>query len=461
MSYRRASRAVTARPLALAAPPRRGASARGLALLALAAWLLLPLPFARGQDGSALRAAVPLDADLAFVARDGRLAWLPAGATEARRHGGPETEHAFPAWSPDGRRIAALARAAGEARVVVLEPGRAPGDAPRVATWFDEPGAPAIYLDWSRDGRALLVLAGDAESGFTLRRVDAGGDAVLARGAPLYWDQGPDGRLLVHVAGGARAGVRLLAPDGEVLRELAADGAFRSPAVSSDGRWLAFGERRAGDVRRVVVERAEGGAAIGGEGPPRLGDDPDRRALDHRGLAAFAWHPSRPLLALTRPLNDAPHAFGPLGALDADDGLFEPWLDLPVLAFWWAPNGRRLAVLAGNAPAPARVAGAADGARLVPVQRQGPGFRVGLLDPASGSVERWTPVAPSAGFLRDRLPHVDQYARSHRLWSPDGGAFALTTQDAEGRPTIAILERDGRLREVVAGAMPAFPPPPR
>jgi dipeptidyl aminopeptidase/acylaminoacyl peptidase len=453
---------LTARSVAVPVPPRRGAAARGpalLALLALAA--LLALSVARGQATSALRAAAPLDADLAFVARDGRLAWLPAGATEARRHGGPETEHAFPAWSPDGRRIAALARSRGGARVVVLEPGGGPGGAPRVATWFDEPGAPAIYLDWSRDGRALLVLAGDAESGFTLRRVDASGDAVLARGAPLYWDQAPDGRLLVHVGGGAHAGVRLLTPDGEVLRELAAEGAFRSPAVSADGRWLAFAERGAGDVRRVVVERASGGTGAAGEGPPRLGDDPDRRALDHRGLAAFAWHPARPLLALTRPLNDAPHAFGPLGALDADDGLFEPWLDLPVLAFWWAPDGRRLAVLAGDAPAPERVARAADGARLVPVQRRAPGFRLGLLDPATGAVQRWTPVAPSAGFLRDRLPHADQYARSHRSWSPDGRLFALTTQDAEGRPTIAILEGDGRLRELVAGAMPAFPPPAR
>jgi dipeptidyl aminopeptidase/acylaminoacyl peptidase len=448
---------VTARPLAVAAPPRRGASARRLALLALAACLVLP--FARGQDPSALRAAVPLDADLAFVARDGRLAWLPAGATEASRYGGPSTEHAFPAWSPDGRRLAALARGGGGARVVVLEPTDGPRGAPRVATWFDEPDAPAIYLDWSRDGRSLLVLAGDAGSGFTLRRVDADGDVVLARGAPLYWDQAPDGRLLVHVGAGERAGVRLLAEDGEVLREVAPGGAFRSPAVSSDGGWLAFAERRPGDVRRVVVERAGAGPPSQAEAPPRLGETPDRRALDHRGLAAFAWHPNRSILALTRPLRDAPHTFGPLGALDAEDGLFEPWLDLPVLAFWWAPDGRRLAVLAGDAPAPERVAGAEGRPRLRPVQRAAPAFRLGLLDPATGAVERWTPLAPFAGFLRERLPHADQYARSHHLWSPDGRAFAVSLQDAEGRPTIAILERDGRLREVVAGSMPAFPPP--
>jgi hypothetical protein len=416
---------------------------------------------ARGQEGAGerepLRASAAASADLAFVARDGGLAWLPAGATEARRLGPPGPRHVFPVWSPDGRRLAAIARDAEGARVVVAAPRDAGGAG--VEVWFDRPDAPAIYLDWSSDRRSLLVLAVDAEAGFALHRVTAGSAETLTRGAPLYWDEAPDGRLLVHVGGGPRAGVRLLAPDGEVVREVGPAGAFRSPAWSSDGRWLAYAERASGDVRRVVVERAGGAEGRASErSAPRLGDDPDRRALDHRGLAAFAWHPSRPLLAVARPLNDAPHAYGPLGALDADDGLFTPWLDTTVLAFWWAPDGERLAVLAADAPAPSRIAGPAPGPEARKVQRRAPGFRLGFLNADVGEVARWIPLAPAADFVLERLPHVDQYARSHALWTPDGRAFALAVQDAGGRPSVALLAVGGELREIVPGSMPAFAP---
>ena len=467
MIERAVVRTTARRPPATSVASRRR-SAAPLLLLALVA--LAWLPHARGQEAGRtsdpLRASAAVSADLAFVARDGGLAWLPAGATEARRLGASGPQHAFPVWSPDGRRVAAIARGASGARVVVAEPHGEGGAS--VASWFDRPDAPAIYLDWSSDGRSLLVLAVDAEAGFALHRVTARDADILTRGAPLYWDEGADGRLLVHVGGGPRAGVRRLSPDGEIVREVGPAGAFRSPAVSGDGRWLAFAERATDDVRRVVAERALGvGTPTSAPSAPRLGGDPDRRALDHRGLAAFAWHPSRPLLAVARPLNDAPHAYGPLGVLDADDGRFTPWLDTSVLAFWWAPDGERLAVLAADAPAPSRIAGRAPGgastrvrrsAASTPVQRGAPGFRLGFLDPDDGEVARWIPLTPAADFVLERLPHVDQYARSHALWTPDGRAFALAVQDAEGRPSVALVEVGGDLREIVPGSMPSFSP---
>jgi hypothetical protein len=455
MTERLAVRPTVRRSPVVPAATRGRAAAVLFLVLALAA--LSWAPSARAQEGDLLRAADAVAADLAFVARDGGLAWLPAGATEARRLGASGARHAFPVWSPDGRRVAAVARDANGARVVVAEP-RSDGGA-RVATWFDRSDAPAIYLDWSSDGRSLLVLAVDAEAGFALHRATAGRADVLTRGAPLYWDEGADGHLLVHVGGGPRAGVRVLDPDGEVVREIGSAGAFRSPAWSGDGRWLAFAERASGDVRRVVVQRVGGdGTAAAEPSPSSLAESSGRRELDHRGLAAFAWHPSRPLLAVVRPLTDAPHSYGPLGVLDADDGLFTPWLDTSVLAFWWAPDGARMAVLAADAPAPSRRAGPAPAAASRQVQRSSPGFRVGFLDPATGEVARWIPLAPAADFVRERLPHVDQYARSHAPWTPDGGAFALAVQDAEGRPSVGLLEVGGDLRELVPGSMPAFAP---
>ncbi len=478
--------------------PAGGVAARAALLAATLALLAVGLVLGGARAQGSAEPAPPLPADLAFVAPDGRLAWLPAGATSARPIGSPQAEHAFPAWSPDGRRLAAIARGDGAARAVVLElppasaadaPLDAPADAAavRVATWFDEPGAPVIYLDWSDDGRSLLALVGDAASGFTLRRVGPDGDEILARGAPLYWDQRPGGGLIVHTGGPGAARLFLLDDAGREVAELDAPGFFRSPAASPSGRWLAFAVRGPGDVRRAVVRRAPDAleadaAGAGSAGPddgesggavvPRLGDAAARRELNHRGLTALAWHPRRDLLALTRPLRDAPHAFGPLGGLDADSGLFEPWVEDSVLAFWWAPDGGSLAVLTSGAPgggqlASVPAAGASSlgasparvGLRARPLQARPAGLRLGLVDPAGGGTRWLAEVTPGRTFLAERLPFADQYARSHALWSPDGRWLALGLQDAAGREVIGVIDVEtGEQREVAPGAMPAWSP---
>lgn len=429
-----------------------------------------------------------LPADLAFVAADGGLAWSPAGAPAPRSIGRPGAGYAFPTFAPGGERIAAIERQDGRARaVVVTPPGGADGPAER-QVWFDDPSAPVIYLDWRDDGRALLLLVGDA-AGFTLRVVTPDGAAqVLAQGAPLFWDQGPGG-LVVHVGGPGPARLVRVDEGGEVLASYDAPGAFRSPAVSPSGRWLAYGERTTGDVRRAVIVRDGGTAPTGEPGvtAPRIdgdevpmGDDAVRRALDVLGLTAFAWHPQRDLLALTRPLANVPHSFGPLGGLDATRGLFEPWTDASVLSFAWSPDGRRIGLLATPPPGGERIAadpyvprlaslqrvavpaGAAGGAAPQGAQRlQGGALQlpVGLLDPERGEVAWLGTVVPQASYLNEQVPFFDQYARSHRAWSPDGRYWGLSLVGPDGRDVVALLDaRTGSLHALAPGTAPAFAP---
>jgi len=440
----------------------------------LAAHLLLPLlafaapgwPGAWAQ-GAPDAPAATLPSDLAFVAPDGRLAWLPAGEARIRTIGSPTGRHAFPAWSPDGRRLAVIVRDADGARAEVVDLGVAgagAGGGARRAVWFEEADEPVIYLDWADDGASLLLLVADADAGFRLVRADANGRRTLARGAPLYWDQRADGGVVVHAGGPSGSRLTLVDAAGRETGELPRPGAFRSPAVSPSGDWLAYGAQERDGARRVLVVPAPDATPAASANTDGAAFADGRRALGHRGLSAFAWHPARDLLALTRPLSDVPHSFGPLGGLDAASGRFAPWVDEPVVAFWWSPDGRRVAVLAVDAAGGGPVAGS--GGAPIPVglrraQAEGSAFRLGIVDVDAG-VTRWlATVTPSRTFLSQELPFFDQYARSHARWSPDGTRLALSVRNAAGREAIWIVDvATGTPLELAAGAMPAWPPVP-
>ena len=420
-------------------PPARVAAAL-LAAATLAVGAAQGLP--RG-DGD-----VALAHDLAYVAADGALAVRPADAGPVRTYAAPGATHAFPAWSPDGTRLAAIRRSPAGASLVVVDPTTPDATTPDAAdVWFDEAGANVVYFDWRDDGAAVYLLVSDPATGFALVEATRDGAERLARGAPLFWDQTPDGDLLVHVGGPGPARLFELDPvTGAASGPLAEPGAFRSPAASPSGAWRAYAERAPGDVLRAVVEPT--------------GADAPRRELGHQGLAAFAWAPDRDVLALLRPVTDQPHAFGPLGGLDADTGLFEPWTDATVVAFWWAPTGDRVAVLAVSGPGGGSVAQAAGPRRVAArfVQR-GPAFRLGVVDVAAADTRWLGEVAPSGTFLSQYVPFFDQYARSHAAWSPDGRWLTLPLQGPGGARVAAIDVAAGRVHDLAAGGMPAFPAP--
>ncbi len=61
------------------------------------------------------------------------------------------------------------------------------------------------------------------------------------------------------------------------------------------------------------------------------------------------------------------------------------------------------------------------------------------------------------------LPFFDQYALSHRLWSPDGASFAIPVVAADGSDQVMIVQADGSGARAVARGVVAFwsPPLPR
>ncbi|MBI3764522.1 MAG: PD40 domain-containing protein, partial [Chloroflexi bacterium] len=112
----------------------------------------------------------------------------------------------FPAWSPDGKKIAFV-----ELKVENGEPSAAlytaDRDGKNLVQAFSDPKTVPFYLYWSPDNRNVSFLSSNTgSSGLKLQLVPAGGgDAkTLDAGQPYYWSWSPNGRqVLVHVGGAA------------------------------------------------------------------------------------------------------------------------------------------------------------------------------------------------------------------------------------------------------------------
>lgn len=401
---------------------------------------------------------------IAYVDADGR------PAVRDPRDGGPPVafggglERAqFPVWSSDGNRLAVIVGDIAGGRVDLIDVAR--GDAP--TTIYRPSGRSPIYLAWSPDDRTLAVLANRAGGGLALDLVDVSRalngepDAVraFAQGAPFYWSWSRTGRsLLVHVD--VMGPTRLAGVTGidafEVRRPLPDPGAFQSPAFSASERYVAYATLTAGGERRVVVA----------PNPELPAAGLFTRTLPHRGQAALAWRPGSEQLAVQSAAVPAPHAYGPVDLLDVATGEVTRLTDDPVVASWWSPDGRWLATLSPvggggdrtvQASAGAGTTGAG-AAQLVDqrVQRGNLLLSLKVVDADTLQTRVLGAFVPSPTFAGQYLPFFDQYARSHRLWSPDSDALVMPAVDEDGAVQVVVFGVDGDVTPLGPGDMPAW-----
>lgn len=434
-----------------------------------------------GSDRNAISAGAVADAAAGNGADDGDAdapgAGRPLGGILAQP-AGPIRLYAWPAWSPDGRRIAVsriAADPAGDAEISVRSLDAATGVGGAVfvnaAPLTIADGTPH-YVQWSPDGRRLGITAATPQ-GLTLFVVDADpadGDALppaplaVQRGAPLYFDWAPDSQSLA-VHSGETVSVLRLADDFTRFAEqpLARSVSFRTPLWSPDGAQLAW-SAPGGDGEAIWLGR------------PAAPDYPPLRLAEVDGRCAFAWSPDGSLLAVAdRPADNSP-AYRRLRLLAADGSAARTiqsggW----TLSFFWEPAGSRLAWVALNteertmewrlaetAPAPTGAddaddddgddANAAAGADNADNDAAGDRPVAGLGFSPSGET-----------FLL--LAFFDQYARSHSPWAPDGSALAVSGSQhyfaqrrngsGGGGARIYVAETGprGALREIAAGSL--------
>jgi TolB protein len=433
----------------------------------------------------------PAPGHVAFVLPDGRAAMVDPESRLVTQLG-LEPQHAqFPAWSPDGERVAFAAFTGGSARVDVADVR----DAVSVTSVYSSASDAPIYLSWAPSGDLLAVLVVDRE-GLALHLVDvaAARSRLFARGSPFFWSWSRTGdRLLVHrdvlgprpLVGFTELG------EFEVAEPLPDPGVFQSPALSPSERFVAYATRSAGDVRRVVVapvvtsaprpassattgersgeERPPGdlaaarpapGAAVAGEHDAEapgdgadLHDEVVKREVPHLGQASLAWHPRLDLLAAQR---GEASGFGSIALLDAATGELDVVVSGRSLAFFWSPDGGSIAYLTLRVGGPGWGMEQQVGATVAAQELVLPRLTINVFDLASRATRELADFVPTRLFIEQYLPFFDQYARSHRVWSPASDALVFSSLDPYGVPMVTRFGLDGSVTPLVAGEMPSY-----
>jgi TolB protein len=292
---------------------------------------------------------------------------------------------------------------------------------------------PPFYLSWSPDGGRIAAL-GSADRGLALRSIDVtGGEppAVLAQAQPLYFAWSPDGaRLVAHLNGET---VSLLSTDGSATQLDGESAAFGAPDWMADGAAFVYAQRLAGAQQLVLADPS--GATLR-----------DLAAFD--GTITFSLSPDGERVAFIDSTEMVPTAaLGPL-SLASLRGAAPPQVidDGPVLAFFWSPQGDKLAYLTPG-----------DHSQQGPRASLSPTLEADHLNlwlqwhvwDGERSYEL-AQFRPSDTFLVDYLRFFDQYARSMTPWAPDGSAFVYAgdSEDAisgvwvqpviEGAPSVRI-----------------------
>ena len=357
----------------------------------------------------------------------------------------------FPAWSPDGSRIAAVGQSTNEVGIYVFRVSRggAPGGEPAVL--YRSPDQQPFYLYWTPDSRRVSFLTSET-TGLALRvaPIDArppldGTDAgsIIRRGAPLYFQWLNANRVLLHVGGGTDAFVGQVDADGTAIGSATvATGLFRTATQSLDGRYFAYATSTTGAEGEMVLQATRGLSAhhLSAFGPAAMLFDPVGDTL----ATIAADKPDPDPVTIPR---------GPLRLIDTASGASRTVIDGSVVGFFWSPDGKTIAALrvVGSGQGPA-----ADVLRPVPAFAQARAPTAGavatstgspidlvFVDVATGAVRSEREVRLADTFVGQLLPYFDQYALSHTVWSRDSTSILLPLVAGTGQDQLTIVTADG------------------
>jgi TolB protein len=432
-------------------PRRVGRVVAVLALVAVVAvvvvWVALFRPGRAGPDGPRL----------VVIETGGGLATMDGFGQSLARRELPGTRLQFPAWSPDGSRIAAIGNDGATAAIHVFDVA---GDTDRPPTTiYESADRPPFYLYWTPDSQQVTFLTSQpAPTAIALRVAPADGSSeaeIVREAAPFYWDFVDPARLLLHTgATGSGAFVGEVDLEGASFEASAIEsGLFRAPAVGGDGRSRAYVMPAGADPtdgQQIVVEARDGST---------------RHEIPVDGSVALSFDPTSTALAYIasdeRTDSPPPIPIGPLRTIDATSGDVRTLLDAEVLAFFWSPDGRTIATLdlrpddgpdPGEAGPPGRhlASSAIGGLPPLAVDAAGVGLHLAFVDVATAEVRAERDVQVSELFAFQVLPFFDQYALSHRFWAPDGSGIALPLAEDNGVERVFVIPADGSDPRAVA-----------
>ena len=368
-----------------------------------------------------------------------------------------EAEDTFPAWSPDGSRIAFTSDRGpqGDEEIFVMN-----ADGTGVLQLTANPGSVDDWWpSWSPDGTRIAFVS-DREDDYEVFVMNADGKGVVNATDNEAEDFNPswarDGRILFTSDRAANLGIEVADVDGSDRVVVARGGGDEtSPAFSPDGTKVAYVADR-GQGQRIFV------ASAGGRGLRQLASD--RRFED----SDPAWSPDGRRLALVRT-----DEFGTryLYTVNADGTGMRFLLEGFVSEPDWSPGGREIAVDLGG--------------DIVVVRANGRGTR---LVSGEGESPSWSPDGRAIVFSSDRDDGDDEGGDSDIFvvsprggparqltdndvedlwpdWSPDGRLVAFSRGDIDDlESSLYLMRADGsrqrRIHLQAPSAMPSWQPLP-
>ena len=365
--------------------------------------------------------------------------------------GGPDARVVYmqPTWAPDGKRIAFARTAVTADRTIVTSIMVAEWDGTRQTEVFTTETLRPIYLYWAPDSRQITLLSQPLDS----PRLELGVIDVeqalyrtLDRGQPYFWSWLPDSSaLLTHVGGDARvsAQARLSLVPLDPLRTKAdftiTPTAFQAPAISADGRYMAY-VTGGSDGNQVVVREIDG---------------PEERVITEVPVYAYlAYAPVGTQIAVLKTPRPGLSADGTLSIFDTRGGSAITLPENNVIAFFWSPNGQRIAYLVPAQPDEEQ------GLMLEPLfarQRNLVYLELRVADARRGNSWLVVQFPISQAFLRSHLPFFDQYLLSGSIWSPNGRFLTYSAFTNQGVPGVFVSAASGSLKpELIADGDFAF-----
>ncbi len=341
-----------------------------------------------------------------------------------------------PTWSPDGwlsfTRAENLPNEPPGLQVLAVPPG---GGVP--ITILETPDASYVYGYWSPaacraapECNRLAYLMNDGDRvALHLAEVHSGNeaaveDAIVGRAAPFYYSWSPDGESMLWYQYDQYLSIYDLSR-GEISEWLPfATGRFMAPSWSPVDDRLLFARADPGGNRVMILD----------------GDRTVDLGLPVEGFTYFNWSPDGQQVAYTY----GGDPLAPVTVINADGSNGRVLAGVrDIVAFFWSPDSTKLAIVSLVLPSEAfPQAGHSFHAR--PAAQPGdPGdyvFAWSVIDVVSGEAIFLTEFLPT-GDQWYMLKYFDQYAQSHRVWSPDSRYIVYAEQQREsGHDTVRLLD---------------------
>jgi WD40 repeat protein len=330
---------------------------------------------------------------------------------------GPGLSYPRVSWSPDGQLAYASVIRDGNIAQARLYVAESPGALPRLVGQSDQHFV--IYVYWSptpcsgEAGCSRLGYLIEEPEGIALHIVGMNKSVttneVAGYGWPFYFSWSPDGKyMLWHTGGAARfndqARIARFSLENQLVESLRIDpGLFIAPAWSPLGdEWLLV----AGQDEFEYLYRTDANRdGLIPEIRQRLATAEDKHMV-------FSWSPQGDRVAYSILRSSDGLIFGPIHVYDLQSGetkqITAPSFDIS--GFFWSPDGTRIGYLS----------------RLALRDTAWMQWRV--YDLAQDLDRGFAAFNPSYQ-MSYVVSSFNQYAQSHRLWSPDGRYLVYADQD--------------------------------